>query len=245
MVPCPCSSMYGSTAWQHHSVGNSERRISASISVRLVVGIRLRPDRAADVVDQDVDPAEPFVCLGHDRRAVVVLLEVRDQRHGLGALGCQLLADLVHDLGPVDQGDRSALSGGPGRDRLAETLRRAGDDQDLVREATREDHVSAYFPSFSMPARIVALACSLWSTMTVRRASMSSRSIGVDHVDVILGDVADQLHRRGQHVAHVLLDQQLAVRLDQRGVAGGLDREQVERRRSSRGSRPGRRSVRP
>ncbi|MOA25691.1 hypothetical protein D3C78_1464320 [compost metagenome] len=31
MAPLPCSSMNGSAAWQHHSVGNSERRTSASI----------------------------------------------------------------------------------------------------------------------------------------------------------------------------------------------------------------------
>ena len=32
MVPAPASIMYGSTARQHHSVGNNERRTSASIS---------------------------------------------------------------------------------------------------------------------------------------------------------------------------------------------------------------------
>ena len=32
IVPRPCSTMNGSTARQHHSVGNSDRRISASIS---------------------------------------------------------------------------------------------------------------------------------------------------------------------------------------------------------------------
>ena len=31
IVPRPCPSMYGRTAWQHHRVGNSDRRISASI----------------------------------------------------------------------------------------------------------------------------------------------------------------------------------------------------------------------
>ena len=52
--------------------------------------------------------------------------------------------------------------------------------------------------------------------------------VGRDHIDVILSDVADQLHRRAQDMAHVLLDEELAVRLDQGGVPGGLDREQVE-----------------
>jgi hypothetical protein len=32
ITPRPCPTMIGSTARQHHIVGNSERRISASIS---------------------------------------------------------------------------------------------------------------------------------------------------------------------------------------------------------------------
>ena len=69
-----------------------------------------------------------------------------------------------------------SFSSRPGRHRLAETLRRAGDDQDLVREPIGKDHVSGVLPDFSMPARMVAFACSLWSTMIARRASISSRS---------------------------------------------------------------------
>src|SRR5919106_5739459 len=52
----------------------------------------------------------------------------------------------------------------------------------------------------------------------------------VDHVAVVLGDVGRELDRRGQGLGHVVLYLQPLVRLDQRGVARRLDREQVERR---------------
>src|SRR5690349_18550258 len=48
---------------------------------------------------------------------------------------------------------------------------------------------------------------------------------GVDDLDVVLRDVADQVDRRGQHVAHVLLHEELPVGLDQDRILRGLDRE--------------------
>ena len=47
-----------------------------------------------------------------------------------------------------------------------------------------------------MPARIVALACSVWATMAARAASRSPRGERVDHVAVVLGDVRGELDRR-------------------------------------------------
>ena len=58
IVPCRRSTMNGRTARQHHRVGKSDRRISATICVLGELDVRLEVDRAADVVDQDVDPAE-------------------------------------------------------------------------------------------------------------------------------------------------------------------------------------------
>src|SRR3954452_2278474 len=52
----------------------------------------------------------------------------------------------------------------------------------------------------------------------------------LDDLDVVLRDVAHQVDRRREHLPHVLLHQQLAVRLEQDIVRGGRDREQVEGR---------------
>ena len=230
ITPRPCSSMIGSTrpAAPHR---REQRAPDLGLDLRLgVLRVRLGPDRAADVVDQDVDPAEPVAGRGHGRRRAEVALQVGDERDGLRALGGELVRHLVHEVGAVDQGDRGPLPGRPGGHGLAEALRRAGDHDDLVRRSDRGAPCQALFPAASMPARMVALACSLCSTMTARSRSKSplSKASTMSRWSWVMSPTRSVGER--QHLAHVLGDEQLAVRVDQRRVAGGLHREQVERR---------------
>src|SRR5207342_262774 len=107
----------------------------------LVLGeldVRLEVDRAADVVDEDVDPAEVVAGSGHRGRGAYVPLQIGGERDCLRALARELLGDLVHELGAVHQGDRAPLPGRPGGYRLPETLCRASDDQGLTVETSGE-----------------------------------------------------------------------------------------------------------
>ena len=118
--------------------GRHQRAADLGLDLRgLEGGEGPHPDRAADIVDQDVDAAEQAGRLGHRRDRAVVAFEVAAK--GLGAVA-RLDRDVADEIRPVDQQHPSALRRRAQRDRPADALRRAGDDQDLVREASREDH---------------------------------------------------------------------------------------------------------
>src|SRR3954454_10121961 len=124
--------------------GREQRAADLRLDLVLaVVGIWLGPDRAAHVVDQDVDPAETLVSLGHDPRAVVVPLEVSPDGDRLGAGGVELVAQLGDEFRAVDEGDAAALLGHPRGDPLADALRRPGHHGHLAVEAARMDHRSS------------------------------------------------------------------------------------------------------
>src|SRR4051795_8991079 len=124
--------------------GREQRAADLRLDLVLaVVGIGLGPDRAAHIVDQDVDPAETLVSLGHDPRAVVVPLEVSPDGDRLGAGGVELVAQLGDEFRAVDEGDAAALLGHPRGDPLADALRRPGHHGHLAVEAARMDHRSS------------------------------------------------------------------------------------------------------
>ena len=80
IMPRPCASMIGSTrpAAPHR---REQRAPDLGLDLRLgVVRVRLGPDRAAHVVDQDVDPAEPVAGRGHGGRRAEVALQVGGER---------------------------------------------------------------------------------------------------------------------------------------------------------------------
>src|SRR6185312_5043991 len=151
ITPRPRSTIAGRTARQHHIVGSNDLRISAwiSASVNSTYGLKFI--------------APP---------TLLIRMSMRPNR--LRALARQLVGDLLHEWRAVDQCDRASFPGRPRGHPLPEALRRAGDDQDLAFEPTGEH--SAQPPGFSIPARIVAFAWSVCSTMMWRSASKSRRS---------------------------------------------------------------------
>ncbi len=130
MQPRPPASMTGSTAWQHHRVGNSDRRTSASmwsgsysayglaqiVPPTLLTRMSMRPNRSRAVAI--------------DRwQSQLIAFQVR--HHGQAAC-----LDLVHQVGPVGQHHPRALPRQAQRHVAADALRGAGDDGHLARKAS-------------------------------------------------------------------------------------------------------------
>ena len=100
----------------------------------------LGPDRAADVVDQHVDPLEPGEGLGHHGLGACVGFEVgleggRDTA-GSGDFG----NDVIDQIGAVDGQYRAAFGRHVQRNAAADALGCAGDDDDLVLETIGAAH---------------------------------------------------------------------------------------------------------
>ena len=125
--------MIGSTARQHH-----KRRIERALELQLhlVLGVemeRLDADRAADVVDQHVDPAIGGDGLVHQLLRARKRAEIDQHLQRRDAMLVQLSHGLRRALvDAVGDDDGAALRAEPLRRGAADALPRAGDDADLV-----------------------------------------------------------------------------------------------------------------
>jgi hypothetical protein len=95
----------------------------------------LHPDRATDVVDDDVEEA---MC-GVERSGDGGLGAFPGLEVGLDGGAAGGCGDLADDLRTVDRDEAPALGGEAERDLPADALRHSGDDRDLVREAAGRD----------------------------------------------------------------------------------------------------------
>jgi len=93
---------------------------------------RLGPDGAADVVDEDVQPAKALDGGLHDLLAVGAFFHVGCQREHFGGRSEQFIAQLIDQIGAVDQHQAGAFGGQAQGHAAANALGRAGDHRDLV-----------------------------------------------------------------------------------------------------------------
>ncbi|MCY1446011.1 hypothetical protein D9M71_625520 [compost metagenome] len=95
---------------------------------------RLGPDGAADVVDQDVQPAETLDGLGDHALALGEAFQVGGQGQHVAVLA-RLVEQFVDQLGAVHRHQPCALFQQPLGDAAADALCGAGDEGDLVFES--------------------------------------------------------------------------------------------------------------
>ena len=115
--------------------------------------VRLEVDRAADVVDQDVDRGRSGCGPRPSRsRRPGTAPGPRRARWSARPRSPSFSATSYTSSRAVHQGDRAPFPGRPGGHRLPEALRRAGDDQDLAVEPTGESSQLNLPASRSRPA---------------------------------------------------------------------------------------------
>ncbi|MNP41831.1 hypothetical protein D3C76_1355550 [compost metagenome] len=95
---------------------------------------RLGPDGAADVVDQDVQPAETLDGLGDHALALGEAFQVGGEGQHIAGLA-QLVEQFMDQLGAVHRDQLRALFHQPFGDTAADALGGAGDQGDLVFES--------------------------------------------------------------------------------------------------------------
>jgi hypothetical protein len=133
MTPPP-SSITGSTARQAPE-RREERAADLCLDLRfLILRERLGPNRAADVINQDVDAAEARSCPLHRCGRAAKTFQVCD---GGERLGSRLLPHLLDEVGPIHEGDASPFPCQPQRDITADALCRASHHGSLASEAVR------------------------------------------------------------------------------------------------------------
>ena len=106
----------------------------------------LRPNRAADVVDEDVDAPKTLLRLGHDPAGIAVLLQIGQDCDRVGPGRCNLLMGLVDHLGAVDERNLAAFLRQVHRNHPADALRRPGHDGNLALEAIGMVHHDSTAP---------------------------------------------------------------------------------------------------
>ena len=142
ITPVLLPSIAGSTARQHHNVGNNERRTSASIWAGVVLSERFCPDRAADIIDQNVDAAETSDGCFDRHAGAVKCFEIGDDRDA--AFGFAF--NLVHQVRAVEQRDLRALGCKAQGHGAAYALSGAGHDSDFPGEPSWTGGGHAAFP---------------------------------------------------------------------------------------------------
>ncbi|MNP13119.1 hypothetical protein D3C76_1053870 [compost metagenome] len=94
----------------------------------------LGPDGPADVIDQHIESTETLDGALHDPVAFLVLLKVGGQGQDLAVLR-QLLLNLEHQLGAIDQDQLRAFSGHAFGHAPTDALGGAGDQRDFFVES--------------------------------------------------------------------------------------------------------------
>jgi hypothetical protein len=114
--------------------------VNFRLDLRLcVLGIRLRPNRAADVVDQDVYPAEVLSRTVYRGGGTGKGLKVGDNSDRFGAGGFGLVPDLLDQRRTIDQRESAAFARNAECRGPADPLCRARYDGDLAGKAPWKD----------------------------------------------------------------------------------------------------------
>src|SRR5699024_6329074 len=99
-----------------------------------------RPDGATDIVDHDIQVGELRACELNRLLGTLIGLQVRgDGIHGALTHAAQLLGDLVHELGAVDEHQVAILVGDAVGDGEADALCSTRDDDALAEEPLSRD----------------------------------------------------------------------------------------------------------
>jgi hypothetical protein len=112
MTPPPPSSIEGKTA----AAPERRKQRAPDLSLDLRLGIFVighGPDGAADIVDQEIDPAEALLRRAHCGNRAGIGLEVGGDGQGGSTLRLDLDANLVDGRGSINQGDGTAFGGEP------------------------------------------------------------------------------------------------------------------------------------
>jgi hypothetical protein len=119
-----------------HIERGEERATDLGVDLlRLELGIGPHADRAADIVDEDVDAPEQLERAGHRGGRPGMGLQIGDE-----GLTSRLKGHLLDEIGPVDEEHLAPFGNGALGHSLADALRRAGHDDRLAGEAVLEDH---------------------------------------------------------------------------------------------------------
>ena len=190
-----------------------------------------KPDAAADVVDQHVDPAE-FVSGPLDRRCGTFPgFQVRGDRDGVAAGGRDPRGFLIHQFRPVDEGHLSPLRGDPPGHRLPDPLRGAGDHDGLAFEPAAAEPLWQHAGA----ALIQGAAHGLLRPIGVLgyQPSCGVPVTGLErryNIEMVRRDTRIAPRRVAQHLVHPALDPEVVVGLQQMLVAGHVEQVVVEGR---------------
>src|SRR5262245_34168640 len=94
--------------------------------LRLEAIVGSHPDRAADVVNENVEASEAPDRFGHSPRGALVRLKIACEAAPPGA---GLRCDVTYEVRPIDEQDIAPFGCGPQRDRASNTLSGTSHDQ--------------------------------------------------------------------------------------------------------------------